>query len=133
MAGILAYPRPGMAELGWGRRFLMCPPQHFGVLYEINPWMHREVTVDRDKSHEQWEALATNLRAAGATVEVLEPQPHVPDLVFTANAGLVDGSTFVPSHFRHAERQPETNVFAAWFAAQGWHVQFLPSEIDHEG
>jgi len=111
----------------------MCPPEHFGVLYEINPWMRREVAVDRDRSQEQWEALVANLRAAGAEVEILEPQPHVPDLVFTANAGLVDGTTFVPSHFRHAERQPETAVFASWFATHGWNVRYLPKAIDHEG
>jgi N-dimethylarginine dimethylaminohydrolase len=111
----------------------MCPPLHFGVLYEINPWMHREVSVDRDRSQAEWEALVANLRSAGATVEVLEPQPHVPDLVFTANAGLVDHRTFVPSHFRHVERQPETAVFSAWFAAHGWTLHDLPEEIDHEG
>ncbi len=36
--------------LPWGRRYLMCPPQHFGVLYEINPWMHTEVRVDLDRA-----------------------------------------------------------------------------------
>ena len=122
-----------MTPLTWGRRYLMCPPQHFGVLYEINPWMHREVAVDRDRSEEQWKNLADNLRAAGAEIEILEPQPHVPDLVFTANAGLVDGDVFVPSHFRYPERQPETAVFAAWFAEHGWRVANLPVEIGHEG
>jgi N-dimethylarginine dimethylaminohydrolase len=119
--------------LPWGRRFLMCPPLHFGVLYEINPWMHREVTVDRNLSQAQWEDLVDNLRAAGAEVETMEPQAHVPDLVFTANAGLVSGSVFVPSHFRHTERQPETSVFAAWFASRGWEVRSLPDDVDHEG
>ena len=124
-----------MPELAWGHRFLMCPPAHFGVLYEINPWMHREVAVDRDRSQAQWEALATTLRTAGAEVEVLEPQPHVPDLVFTANAGLLDAArnVFVPSNFRHPERQPETSVFSAWFASHGWRVEPLPDELDHEG
>ena len=105
-----------MTALEWGRRYLMCPPEHFGVLYEINPWMHREVTVDRDLSRAQWEQLVTDLRTAGAEVETIEPQEDVPDLVFTANAGLVSGDRFVPSHFRHPERQPETEVFASWFA-----------------
>ncbi len=53
--------------------------------------------------------------------------------MFTANAGLVDGRTFVPSHFRFPERQPETPVFAAWFGAAGWAVRDLPDDIDHEG
>ena len=113
----------------------MCPPVHFGVLYEINPWMHREVEVDRDRSREQWDRLADNLRRAGATVELLEPQAHVPDLVFTANAGLLDATrhTFVPSNFRYPERQPETAVFSEWFGSHGWDVRPLPDELDHEG
>ncbi|HYZ97298.1 MAG TPA: arginine deiminase-related protein [Acidimicrobiales bacterium] len=119
--------------LPWGRRFLMCPPQHFGVLYEINPWMHREVAVEPERARAQWDDLVSALRAAGAEVEVMEPQPHVPDLVFTANAGLVNGRQFVPSNFRHPERQPETLVNAAWFGRQGWRVDRLPDDLDHEG
>ena len=38
----------------------------------------------------------------------MDPHPEVPDLVFTANAGIVNGEQFVPSHFRHPERQGET-------------------------
>jgi arginine dihydrolase len=52
--------------LSWGRRILMCPPRHFGVLYEINPWMRAEVAVDPDRALAQWHDLAANLRAAGA-------------------------------------------------------------------
>jgi len=120
-------------DLRWGRRILMCPPRHFGVLYEINPWMSSEVTVDADRAGAQWENLAATLRAAGAEVAEMEPRPEVPDLVFTANAGLVNGDRFVPSHFRHPERQPETEVNAAWFAGAGWHVDRLPADLDHEG
>src|SRR3954454_24037700 len=94
--------------LPWGRRFLMCPPEHFGVLYEINPWMDAAVPVDRDVALEQWHALAANLRHAGAEVEVLEAHEDVPDLVFTANAGIVNGAHFIRSRFRHPERQAET-------------------------
>jgi N-dimethylarginine dimethylaminohydrolase len=151
--------------LAWGRRFLMCPPRHFGVLYEINPWMQREVTVDVERAAGQWEGLVATLRAAGAEVEMMDPHPEVPDLVFTANAGLVDAvpvaapglgpadddassppergadradrtglaGRFVPSHFRHPERQPETEVNAAWFAGEGWQVDRLPTDVDHEG
>jgi N-dimethylarginine dimethylaminohydrolase len=120
-------------DLSWGRRILMCSPRHFGVLYEINPWMSSEVTVDADRAAAQWDHLAATLRAAGAEVVEIEPHPEVPDLVFTANAGLVNGDRFVPSHFRHPERQPETEVNAAWFAAAGWRVDRLPEELDHEG
>lgn len=122
-----------MAELSWGRRYLMCPPHHFGVLYEINPWMHEEVAVEHDLASLQWEGLVANLRLAGAEVVLMDPQPTVPDLVFTANAGIVNDGQFVPSHFRHSERQPETEIDAAWFAAQGFRVDRLPEDVDHEG
>jgi N-dimethylarginine dimethylaminohydrolase len=128
------------APLAWGRRYLMCPPVHFGVLYEINPWMHREVTVDADRARAQWDALVATLRTAGADVEVMEPLANLPDLVFTANAGLVNavpegGGTpqFVPSNFRHPERQPEAAVHTAWFAGRGWRVDALRGDLDHEG
>ena len=63
----------------------------------------------------------------------MEPQDHVPDLVFTANAGLVSGKHVravpLPSP-RAAARDP---VFAAWFEAAGYTVERLPEELDHEG
>jgi N-dimethylarginine dimethylaminohydrolase len=124
-----------MNGLDWGRRYLLCPPQHFGVLYEINPWMHQEVAVDVDSAVGQWETLHRTLLDAGAEVETIDQPAGVPDLVFTANAGLLDATTkrFVPSHFRHPERQGETEVFASWFDERGWEVVRLPEEIDHEG
>ncbi|HEY6415729.1 MAG TPA: arginine deiminase-related protein, partial [Acidimicrobiales bacterium] len=126
----MAEPAGGLT---WGRRYLMCPPRHFGVLYEINPWMSREVSVDPDRALAQWEGLVATLEAAGAEVVVMEPEADVPDLVFTANAGVVNGGQFVPSHFRHPERRPETPINAAWFAKRGWRVDRLPAELDHEG
>jgi N-dimethylarginine dimethylaminohydrolase len=125
----------GAGSLPWGRHYLLCAPVHFGVLYEINPWMHQAVTVDVDAATSQWQQLRDTLIEAGATVETIDQPEGVPDLVFTANAGLLDSRshTFVPSHFRHPERQPETDVFADWFSAAGWNVHRLPADIDHEG
>jgi N-dimethylarginine dimethylaminohydrolase len=111
----------------------MCPPEHFGVLYEINPWMHREVSVDLDRAREQWGALVATLVEAGAEVELMEPQPELPDLVFTANAGTVNNGRYVPSRFRHPYRQPEVDHDIAWFTANGFEVTPLPAGVGHEG
>jgi N-dimethylarginine dimethylaminohydrolase len=119
--------------LGWGRRYLMCPPDHFEVAYEINPWMHREVRIDPVPAVEQWHRLHDTLVEAGATVDLLVPVAGVPDLVFTANAGLVNGDMFVPARFRHAERQAESSVDVAWFESHGYRVVDLPAGMDHEG
>ena len=120
-------------ENTWGRRYLMCPPAHFEVLYEINPWMHREVAVDPDRAQAQWDALVVLLGAAGAEIELQPPQVGLPDLVFTANAGLVNGTRFVPSRFRNPERQGEMLHDIAWFDARGWEVHELPEDMAHEG
>ncbi len=122
-----------MTGLGWGRRYLMCPPEHFGVLYEINPWMHHEVQVDPIQAGQQWESLVECLRTAGAEIELLEPRKDLPDLVFTANAGLVNGRQFIPARFRHPERQGETPHDIAWFEERGYDVAELPDEVTHEG
>jgi N-dimethylarginine dimethylaminohydrolase len=111
----------------------MCPPEHFGILYEINSWMHTEVQVDVDAAMTQWEQLVATLREAGATIEVQPPVEGLPDLVFTANAGIVNGTQFVPARFRHPERQGETPHDIAWFEAAGFTVDELPLGVSHEG
>jgi N-dimethylarginine dimethylaminohydrolase len=114
--------------LDWGRTYLMCPPDYFGVFYEINPWMHTQIAPDRDLAYEQWRALAANIQRAGGTVHTMEPVEGLPDLVFTANAGLVNGRTFVPSKFKYPERQPEVIYNNAWFHAHDYAVAEFSSD-----
>jgi N-dimethylarginine dimethylaminohydrolase len=122
-----------MTTLGWGRRFLLCRPLHFTVAYEINPYMHVQVHPDPERALAEHDGLAATLRNAGAELEFLDPVPGLPDLVFTANAGVVDGDAFVPSRFRHPERQGETVHDVAWFADRGFHVSLLPGDEPFEG
>ena len=120
-------------SLAWGRHYLMCPPDYFGVLYEINPWMRASTPVDADKSMTQWQALANTLVEAGATVEALPPAAGHPDLVFTANAGLVNGRQFVPSRFFHPQRQGETALDRQWFEGHSYEVSAIPEQESFEG
>lgn len=116
------------------RRILMCPPDHYGIEYEINPWMSRSRQVDRQEARKQWEELAGLLRGKlGLSISLLEPQEGLPDLVFTANAGIVHGNTFVPSNFRHPERRGEAPVFRRWFEKEGYAIHPLPPELYFEG
>ena len=111
----------------------MCPPAHFDVSYAINPWMDVAVPIDRARAQRQWDALVAALTAAGAQVQTLAPQPGLPDLVFTANLGLVDGDTFVPARMRHAERRGETAVAERWFADHGYAIRRLSDDVVQEG
>src|SRR5438128_796139 len=93
-------------------RFLVCSPDHYQIAYEINPWMSVKRGADPTVARVQWTALVTMLeKNCGATLERIEPVAGLPDMVFTANAGIVAGRTVVLSQFRYKERRPaETPV-----------------------
>jgi N-dimethylarginine dimethylaminohydrolase len=104
------------------RRYLMCPPAHFRVTYSINPWMDPSKPVDQALAMFQWEDLRDRYRALGHTVEILDPVPGLPDMVFAANgAVVVDGQVF-GSRFRHVQRLPEAVHYLAWFKTHGTSV-----------
>jgi N-dimethylarginine dimethylaminohydrolase len=114
-------------------RILMCPPDHYGIEYEINPWMNRSLGAVRAVAYQQWNTLRATLECLGAQIEVMEPQAGLPDLVFTANAGLVFNNTFLSARFRHEVRAKESPHFDTWFAAHGFDVEHMPENAFHEG
>jgi lysine-ketoglutarate reductase/saccharopine dehydrogenase-like protein (TIGR00300 family) len=114
-------------------RFLMCAPDHYDVDYVINPWMEGNVhKSSRDRAVEQWQGLYHILKDR-AMVDLVKPQKGVPDMVFTANAGLVLGNEVVLSRFFHKERQGEEPYFKQWFEEQGFTVHELPKDLPFEG
>src|SRR5262245_13491772 len=112
---------------------LMCRPDYYGIEYEINPWMSRAPGAVQEKARRQWEALYETLRGLGVQVELLAPQRGLPDLVFTANAGLLFGKRFFSSRFRHEVRARESPHFDRWFAEHGFTVEHLPEGVFFEG
>jgi lysine-ketoglutarate reductase/saccharopine dehydrogenase-like protein (TIGR00300 family) len=114
-------------------RFLMCPPDHYDVDYVINPWMEGNIhKSSRDRAVEQWQKLYHVLKDH-TLVDLVQPQPGWPDMVFTANAGLVLGKNVVLSRFYHKERQGEEPYFKEWFESQGYTVYELPKDLPFEG
>lgn len=115
-------------------QFLMCSPQFFDIEYEINPWMHEDNQVDTDRAREQWENLKKTYLDLGFQVEEVEPAKGWPDMVFTANAGLVLGDKkVILSSFRYSERQGEEPFFRAWFEQNGWEVTQLDVPFEGQG
>ncbi len=114
-------------------RILMCPPDYYGIEYEINPWMNRHVGADHARATGQWTALRDILAGLGATIELMAPVPGLPDLVFTANAGLVYENRFLGARFRHGVRQGETPHFEDWMKGHGFEVEDLPPGGYFEG
>ncbi len=112
---------------------LLCPPDHYGIEYEINPWMDRDQNAVPELARAQWQGLYRTLQSLGSQVEVLPPEPGLPDMVFTANAGLVAGNKAVLSHFRYPQRQGEEEHFSKWFAGHGYEVIRMPEGRFFEG
>jgi len=113
--------------------FLMCPPEYFTVAYIINPWMHGNLRrIDNVVAKQQWRALY-DVITDHAVVRLVMAQPGSPDMVFTANAGLVKGNKFIVSRFRYPERQYEEPYFADWFMDRGFEVSLMPRDVPFEG
>jgi len=109
-----ALVRPDVAR----PHFLMCRPEHFGVIYSINPWMNptgwaRDQQALAAASQREWARLHRKLLDLGAAVELVPPAAGLPDLVFTANSAIVLDRTALLARFRHPERQPEEAHFEA--------------------
>ncbi len=111
----------------------MCAPTLYEVDYVINPWMAGNVhAASRDRAMEQWQQLYDQVSHV-AEIELVDPRPGSPDMVFTANAGLERDGVVVLSSFFHAERQGEELHFKRWFAEAGYRVVELPRQIAFEG
>lgn len=114
-------------------RILMCAPDHYDVDYVINPWMEGNIhKSSKERAVEQWQKLHHIIKDH-AIVDLVTPQKGVPDMVFTANAGLVLGSNVVLSRFYHPERQGEEPFFKEWFEENGFTVYELPKDLPFEG
>lgn len=112
----------------------MCRPTHYTIAYEINPWMRIRRKVAHDRAQRQWQALHETLtKRLRVSVKLLTPVKGLPDLVFTANAGLVVGRTVIRSNFRHPERQGEEPVVERYFRRHGFRVITLPKRFRFEG
>jgi N-dimethylarginine dimethylaminohydrolase len=113
--------------------FLMCPPKLYDVNYVINPWMAGNVHASsRVRAAEQWQRLYEAVIQI-AEVQLIEPQPGSPDMVFTANAGLERNGIVVLSSFFHPERQGEEPHFRRWFREAGYTILDIPRSTPFEG
>lgn len=114
------------------RRYLMCRPTHFAVTYAINAWMDPERPVDAARALRQWEHLTATYRELGHTVEVIEPQAGLPDMVFAANGATVAGGRALTARFVHPERQPEAAWYSAWLR-ENTDVEIVEADHVNEG
>ena len=116
------------------KRVLMCSPDYFEVKYQINPWMKIGET-NSSLAYQQWQNLVEKYRQDGIIVETVKQVKNQPDMVFTADQGLIIPSTktILLSNFKYPQRQGETKFFAEFFKKNGFKLEVLPEKLKFEG
>lgn len=115
------------------KKILMCSPDYFNVTYNINHWMEGQTgKVDIEKALDQWYELVRALKKV-CSIQFIDGVEGLPDLVFTANAGIIQDKTAIVSTFSTKERQPEEAVFSKWFIDNGFSLHQLKSRYEGEG
>jgi N-dimethylarginine dimethylaminohydrolase len=79
---------------------------------------------------EQWTALKETYERLGHQVETIEPQPGLPDMVFSANSGTVVDGQVLGSRFRAPQRAAEADHFRRWFLANGYRDVVMPERTN---
>jgi N-dimethylarginine dimethylaminohydrolase len=102
------------------RRYAMTPPTFFAVEYAINPWMDVSAPVDVHVAQAQWERLRQTYVELGHNVDLVEPVPGLPDMVYAANGGFIANDIAVVARFRFAERAGESTAYAEWMSSRGY-------------
>lgn len=115
------------------KKILVCRPTYFDVSYEINPWMKNQIgVVDKERATEQWTQFVDKLSTKVGVV-VMPGWPGLPDMVFTANAGMVFDDSFLVSKFANLERQPESHHFRQWAVSTNKYNYVADANVNFEG
>ncbi|OBK44864.1 dimethylargininase [Mycobacterium sp. 1081908.1] len=102
------------------RRYAMTPPDFFAVEYAINPWMDVGTPVDAHLARAQWDTLHQTYLRLGHHVDLIEPVPGLPDMVYAANGGFIARGIAVVARFRFAERAGESRAYSEWMSSLGY-------------
>ena len=130
MTSVLSRPARDGERVATRRHYLMCSPEHFAVTYAINPWMHPGVAVDVERALAQWDALRRTYLDLGHRVDLLDPLPGLPDMVYTANGATVVDGVVYGARFRYAQRAAEAAAHRAWFQAEGFARVVVPDFVN---
>lgn len=126
----LTSPSPARPErVATRRTVLMCRPDFYTVSYRINPWMHPEDPTDTSVALAQWQTLHDLYVELGYAVELIEPLPGLPDMVYAANGGFTLDGVAYGARFQYPERGAEGPAYMEWFRANGFDVR-EPAEVN---
>ena len=116
---VVAKAHPRRERAARLRHYVMTAPWFFAVDYTINPWMDTGTAVDIDVATAQWENVRDTYRRLGHTVDLVEPVPGLPDMVYAANGGLIVNDKAIVARFKYPQRAGESIAYAEWMRSNG--------------
>lgn len=117
---------------------LMIDPAYFTVEYVINPHMEGNIgKIDKPKAKEQWTGIKSVFQNLGLPVYVVDGQPDLPDMVFSANQSLPfidpNGKKHVVMSIMHSsQRKDEVAFVEQWYRLNGYEIHHLDSKKIHD-
>lgn len=119
---------------------LMVSPEHYDVVYVINPHMEGMIgKVDKQKAQQQWQLLLETYRSIGIPVVTISSSESFPDMVFCANQSFPfwdnNGvASVIISRMASPYRQGEEKFFEQWYEQQGYRViRQVQPPVEFEG
>lgn len=112
-------------------KVLMVEPTHYDVEYVINPYMENQIgEVDKMQALNEWEHLRDGFEELGFTVDVLDGEPGLPDMVFCANQSLPytspDGKKEVLMSIMKADqRKGEVPFIEQYYRREGYEIHHI--------
>jgi N-dimethylarginine dimethylaminohydrolase len=125
--------RRGGGRVATRRRYVLCPPTYFDVVYAINPWMHPGTVVDHERALAQWQTLVDTYVSLGHEVHIVPPVAGLPDMVFAANGGIAVDGRAISSRYRFPQRTGEERPFHDALLALGIDVHRPEYVLEGEG
>jgi N-dimethylarginine dimethylaminohydrolase len=112
---------------------LMLRPDYFAISEAHSPFPCHPSPVDFTLAHTQWEHLRQAFQRAGLEVLLLDPEPGLEDMCFTADQSFAgvdreERSFVIPSRLLHRRRRDEVEPFSRWYCEQGYRIVDLGLE-----
>uniref|UniRef100_A0A6C0IAT5 Amidinotransferase n=1 Tax=viral metagenome TaxID=1070528 RepID=A0A6C0IAT5_9ZZZZ len=80
----------------------------------------------------EWSVLYEILAENGAEILLIPPVKGLPDMCFL-DCGLVLNGTFIPSNFKHPQRQPEREHYIEYFSSLGYKIKEISGNFEGHG
>src|SRR5207248_7129030 len=97
------------------RELLLCPPDYYGIEYEINPWMSRARGAEAALAQRQWKELHATLSKLDCKIDLIAPQQKSRTRVSRPNPGPTSGPNSIRINSGPRKRVGKPRNFAG-----GW-------------